>query len=356
MDKSKHRAAHVFVSNLVNARPHLALLAIAVAALFATPASAQTSETFFKDKTVKVMVGHPPGGSFDFYARLAAEMLKAHLPGVANVIVENKPGGGGLLATAQFFAQAPRDGTMLAVFPETITNTQVFDPAMARWKVEEMSYVGSFAPVNNAFVRHGNAAFKTPDELRKRETNVGCSGVASQSYQFPAMLKALDGFNFKMICGYPGAAQFILALEKGEVDLVSNAWNTWRVTHTEQLKRGEFVPFIQVGIKRNRELPNVPLMQEVVRDAEAKQIVELASAGAAIGRSLLAPPGLAAERVAYLRAVFDKMVKDPAMIELAAKRNLDLEPTAGVELQAIVEKVLKTPKSLIEKTAAAMKG
>ena len=321
----------------------------------AASAQAQSAEQPFKDKTVKVMVGHAPGGSFDFYARLAAEMLKKHLPGVASVVVENKPGGGGLLAASQFYAQAPRDGTMLAVFPETLANVQVFDPATAKWKVEEMSYIGSFAPVNNAFVRHKSSAFKSPDDLRPRETNVGCSGVASQSYQFPAMLKALDGFKFKMICGYPGAAQFIMALEKGEVDLVSNAWNTWRLTHKTQLAAGEFVPFIQVGIKRHRELAEVPLMQEVARDAEAKRIIELASAGAAIGRALLAPPGLSVERIAYLRAVFDKMVRDPEMIELAAKRNLELEPTSGADLQGVVDRIIKTPKGLIEKAAEAMK-
>ena len=322
----------------------------------ATSAFAQTSDAFFKDKTVKIMVGHAPGGSFDFYARLGAEMLKKHLPGVANVVVENKPGGGGIVATAHFYVQAPRDGTTLAVFPETLANVQVFEPAAAKWKVEEMAYIGSFAPVNNAFVRRGDAPFKSVEDLRGRETNIGCSGVGSQSYQFPAMLKALENLKFKMICGYPGAAQFILALEKGEVDVVSNAWNTWRVTHTAQLARGEFVPFIQVGIKRNRELADVPLMQEVVSDPQGKQVVEVSSAGAAIGRALIAPPGVPAERIAFLRAVFDKMVADPEMIELAKKRNLDLEPTPGIELDAIVKKILTTPKAIIDKAADAMKG
>ena len=332
------------------------ILTALVALSLTVPAAAQTSDTYFKDKTVKVMVGHPPGGSFDFYARLAADMLKKHLPGVASVVVENKPGGGGLLATSQFYAQGARDGTQLAVFPETLANVEVLDPGTAKWKTAEMSYIGSFAPVNNAFVRKGDAPFKTPDDLRAlKNVNVGCSGVASQSYQFPAMLAALDGFSFKMICGYPGAAQFILALEKGEVDLVSNAWNTWRVTHKTQLGKGEFVPFIQVGVKRHAELPDVPLMQEVVRDPAAKRAVEFVSAGAAIGRSLIAPPGLPSERVAYLRGVFDKMVRDPEMIELAAKRNLELLPTPGADLQEIAAKVLAAPKEIVDKAAAAMK-
>ena len=334
----------------------LAAAAAAIAVAIAPQAAAQGPDGFFKDKAVKVMVGHAPGGSFDFYARLAADMLKKHLPGVASVVVENKPGGGGVVAANHFHVQGARDGTQLAVFPETLANMQVFEPAAARWKIEEMAYIGSFAPVNNMFVRRRNAPAKTPEEMRRVESNVGCAGVASQSFQHPALLKSLGGFKFRMVCGYPGSAEYILAMEKGEVDIVSNAWNLFRITHLKSFAAGDLVAFAQVGRAPNRELPDVPMLQDLVADAEAKRVIALVSLSAGIGRALLAPPGVPADRIAFLRGVFDKMVRDPEMIELARKRNLELDPTPGAELQKIVDQIITAPRELIEKAAKAMAG
>ncbi len=318
-------------------------------------ATAQDSATFYKDKAVKIMVGHSPGGSFDFYARLGAEMLKKHLPGVGSVTVENKPGGGGLVATAFFYANGAKDGTQLAVFPEGISAMEVFDPTKARWKTQEMSYIGSFAPVNNVFIMLKDKALPDLKVMKTQEVIFGCVGVGSQGYSYPAMLRGLGGYKIKLVCGYPGSAELGLALDKREVDVTSNAWNALRVTHMDRIKSGEIVPVMQAGLKRNKEVANVPLIQELVDDAEGKRVIEYGSLVAGIGRSLLAPPGLPAERVAYLRQVFDKMVADPEMIELAAKRRLELDPTPGAEVQKIVDRIIGAPKDLIAKAAAAMK-
>ncbi len=328
---------------------------IALCAASAGLAQEQQAD-FYKDKTIKVMVGHPPGGSYDFYARLAADMLKVNLPQAKAVIVENKPGGGGLVATSYIYAQAPRDGTVLAVLPETIGNTQVMEPSVGKWKVEEMRYIGSFSPVNTAFVRRKDSPSKTTQDMKRQETIVGCTGTTAQSYQYPALLKVLGGYKFKMICGYPGANEYSIALERGEIDLVSSAWNSWRVTHKRQLENGDLVALIQTGLKRNHELPDVPLMQELVDDPEAKKVIEFASAGAMIGRALLAPPGVPEARIAYLREVFDRMVQDPAMIEMATKRGLELDATPGKTVQGYSDAIVRTPPEVIEKAAQAFKG
>lgn len=324
-----------------------------VAMAMALPATAQ--DAFYKDKAVRIMVGHSPGGSFDFYARLASEMLKKHLPGVASVTVENKPGGGGLVATAFFYANGARDGTQLAVFPEGISAAEVFEPQNARWKTQEMSYIGSFAPVNNVFIMLKDKALPDLKLMKTQEVIFGCVGVGSQGYSYPAMLKGLGGYKIKLVCGYPGSAELQLALDKREVEVASNAWNALRVTHLSRIKSGEVVPIMQAGLKRNRELANVPLLQDLLDDPKAKEVMEYGSLVAGIGRSLLAPPGLPPERIAFLRAVFDKMVRDPEMVELATKRGLELDPTPGVEVQKIVGRIINAPKDLIEKAATAMK-
>jgi tripartite-type tricarboxylate transporter receptor subunit TctC len=316
-------------------------------------ALAQSPADFYKDKTVRVLVGHPPGGSYDFYARLAADMLKANLPGVKAVIVENKPGGGGLVATSWFFAQAPHDGTVLAVLPETIGNTQLMEPEVGKWNVERLRYIGSFASANSVFMRRRDSPSKTAEDMKQKETIVGCTGTTAQSYQYPALLKALGGFKFKMICGYPGANEYSVALERGEIDLVSSAWNSWRVTHRRQIDTGDLVAVIQAGLKRNRELPNVPLMQELVDDPVARNVIDFASAGSMIGRALLAPPDVPADRIEYLRAIFDKMTSDPAMKAMADQRALELDPSPGAMVQGYSDAIAKTPPEVVKKAVAA---
>ena len=335
---------------------HVIPALLAGAACLAACTSALAEDSFYKDKTIRIIVGHPPGGSYDFYARLAADMLKVHVPEAKAVIVENKPGGGGLVATSWFVSQAPRDGTVLGLLPETIGNTQLMEPDVGKWNVKELNYIGSFSPVNSVFMRRKNSPSKTPQDMKNQETIVGCTGTNAQSYQYPALLKVLGNYKFKMICGYPGANEYTVALERGEIDLVSSAWNSWKVTHVAQMKAGDLIPVIQAGLTRTKDLPDVPLMQELVDDPVAKKVIEFTSAGAQIGRALLAPPGLPPERVAFLRATFDKMVKDPAMIEMAAKRSLDLEPSTGTIVQGYSDAIAATPADVVAKAVAAFKG
>ncbi|HEX2727110.1 MAG TPA: tripartite tricarboxylate transporter substrate-binding protein [Beijerinckiaceae bacterium] len=332
------------------------LLASLVGLAGTLPVPAQTPEQFYKGKTIRIMLGHPPGGSYDLYARLAADFMGKYIPGHPNIIVEHKPGGGGVVATAFFYAQSPKDGTVMGLFPETIAHTQLLEPEVGKWKVQEMSYVGSFASVNPAFVVRKGAAAKTPEEMRKTSIVAGCTGKNSQSYQFPAMLNALGGFKFKIVCGYKGSADSTLAMERGEVDLVSSAWNSWRAAHRGPIGTGELIPVIQGGLKRNRELANVPLMQELVEDPKARQVLEFASAGASIGRALIVPPGVPADRLAALRAAFDKVVQDPEFIASAEKRGAELDPTPGAEVDKFRDKIMGAPQDLIEAADKAMGG
>lgn len=332
-----------------------AALAVWMAGFAATPAvAAQSVEQFYKGSTVTILLGQPPGGSYDLYARLAADHMRRFIPGNPAVTVQYKPGGGGAVAVAYFYEQAPQDGSMLGLFSETIGQTQLVEPAIGKWKLQDMTYIGSFSTVNAAFVRRKGAPAKTVDEMRKVTMNVGCTGKTSQSYQSPAMLKNLAGFKFNLICGYPGSAEYVLALEKGEVDMVSSAWNQWSSAHPQKIASGEFVPVIQSGLKRHKDLANVPLMQELVDDPQVKKGFEFSSAGAAIGRALLAPPKVPQDRIEALRAAFDKTVKDPEFIADAKKRGAELDPTPGVEVQKASLAIINSPKDVIELATKGM--
>ncbi|MBX9776495.1 MAG: hypothetical protein K2Y71_19115 [Xanthobacteraceae bacterium] len=332
----------------------VATLAIACGLGAASPAVAQSPEEFYKGKTITIVLGHPPGGSYDLYARLAADHLTRFIPGNPNVIVQHRPGGGGVAAVRWFYALAPRDGTAMGLFPETIGHTQLLTPEQGKWKVEEMTYIGSFAPSNAAFVVRKGAPAITPNAMRKTSVVVACTGVNSQSYQYPAALKELGGFKFNIVCGYPGSAEVMLAIHRAEADMFSGSWHVWRATQQAGLKDGSLIPVIQGGLKREQDLPNVPLMQELVDDPRRKKILEFISAGSAIGRALIAPSNVPADRIAALRTAFDRLVQDPAFQADAAKRSADLEPEGGATVQGYSEAIAKAPKDIIEAAALAM--
>ncbi|MPZ39653.1 MAG: hypothetical protein GEU95_16660 [Rhizobiales bacterium] len=331
----------------------IATLAV-ICGLGAAPAAAQTPEQFYKDKTITIVLGHPPGGSYDLYARLAADHMKRFIPGNPNIIVQHRPGGGGVAAVRWFYAQAPRDGTAMGLFTETIGHTQLLAPEQGKWKLEEMTYVGSFTPSNAAFVVRKNAPAITADGMRKTPVTVACTGVNSQSYQYPASLKELGGFKFIIVCGYPGSAEVMLAVHRAEADMFSGSWHVWRATQQAGLKDGSLIPVIQGGLKRTRDLANVPLMQELVTGERTKRIIEFISAGSAIGRALIAPPGVPADRIAALRDAFDKLVQDKAFQADAAKRSADLEPASGAVVQGYSDAIAKAPKDIIEAAAVAV--
>jgi tripartite-type tricarboxylate transporter receptor subunit TctC len=332
----------------------VATLAVICAIGAGSPAAAQSPEEFYKGKTVTIVLGHPPGGSYDLYARLAADHMKRFIPGNPNIIVQHRPGGGGVAAVRWFYAQAARDGTAMGLFTETIGHTQLLTPEQGKWKVEEMTYIGTFTPSNAAFVIRKNAPTTSAQGMLKTPVTVACTGVNSQSYQYPASLKELGGFKFIIVCGYPGSAEVMLAIHRAEADMFSGSWHVWRATQQAGLKDGSLIPVIQGGLKRTRDLPKVPLMQELVDDPRKKKIIEFISAGSAIGRALIAPPGVPADRIAALRTAFDKVVQDPAFLADAAKRSADIEPADGPTVQGYSDSIAKASPDIMEAAALAM--
>ena len=141
---------------------------------------------------------------------------------------------------------------MISLFPETLAHTQMLEPEVGKWKVQEMTYIGSFAPVNTAYVVRKGAPAKTPEEMRTKTNTVGCSGVNSQSYQLPAMLKNLGGPEVQSCLRLSRRHRYASRLDSGEVDMVSSAWNSLRSGHKGELERGEMIPVIQSGLSARR--------------------------------------------------------------------------------------------------------
>jgi tripartite-type tricarboxylate transporter receptor subunit TctC len=330
-----------------------AMLCAAVA--FGPQAVAQeTPEEFYKGKVLTILIGHPPGGTYDLYAQLTARHIGKYIPGTPSVVVQGMPGGGGSLAAAHFAAKAPRDGSMIALFPETLAHTQLLNPEESRWDMREMRYLGSFAPASSVMMIRKGAEAQTVEDLYKVETSVACSGRTTASSQAPAIMRYLTGMKLKMVCGYEGGSATILALLRGEVDIAANIWTTWKINHQTEMKAGDIRPLVQFGLRRLADLPDVPTMDELVEDPKAKAAMQLFSAGGDIGRALLTPPEMPDDRFEVLAAAFDKMVADPEFIADAESKGAPLSPVNAKGVQEIVAGIFAASPETVALLGEAM--
>jgi tripartite-type tricarboxylate transporter receptor subunit TctC len=329
---------------------------LALGALTSAPAKADPIADFYKGRDLTLLVGYPPAGSYGAYARLAAQHIGKYIPGKPNVIVKNMAGGGSLRATNYLYNVAPKNGMMLGLVADTIAVSQLLYPKKAKFDAAKMPYVGGFTPINPVVMIRSDHKAKTFEDTLKHEVVVGCTGAGSQSYIMPRALKEILGAKIKLVCGYGGSAAMTLALERGDLNAQSSAWASWRIRHMDAIKKGELIPLVQIGLKREKELPNVRLMHELTNDPDKMKVLKFLSVGGAVGRTIIAPPGIPADRLKALRTAFNQMVKDPAFLADAKKRRANIEPATGEEVDAITKEALATPAKLVKTAADALKG
>lgn len=317
-----------------------------------TAVQAQSVAEFYSGKTISIVVGAGEGGAYSIYGQLAGEYLRKLLPGHPTVIVQSMPGAGGIKATDYLASVAPRDGTALGMLLDLAAATQMLQPRAVRYDLSKFSVVGSFVTDNPVVMVRSDTGVRNFAEFKVKPIIVGASGKGSQTYIHPALLKDVLGAQLKIVTGYRGSSDISLALERNEVQAQSATWVSWKARHTDWIKQQMIIPIVQVGLKKELELPDVPLMSELAATEEDRQVLAFMSSGSQIGRALFAPPGVPADRIAVLRSAFDAMVKDPGFIEAAAKRKLVIAPTAGTEVQAIIGQVVSYSPAVIKRAAA----
>ena len=335
----------------------LALITVATAmGLIAasSPAAAGSVEDLYKGRNLTILLGHPPGGSYDLYAQLAATHMGKYIPGNPNVIVQHQPGGGGRKAAANYLKNVAADGLTIALLPDTLAHIQLLTPERGKWDASKIRYIGRFAPANAAFAVRKGAPATTIDGMRKTQLIAACTGKSSRSAQMPAMLKNVAGMKFKLICGYKGSKKATLAVLRGEADIVSKNWASFKSGDASELKAGNIKIVLQAGLQRDPDLPDVPLLHEIVDDPQAKSVLRFVSSGAPIGRSLMAKPGTPDDVVMALRAAFQKMIKDEAFLADAAKRKAIINPATGEEVEAVNQEIFQVDAGLIKAAQAAI--
>jgi tripartite-type tricarboxylate transporter receptor subunit TctC len=319
----------------------------------AVPAAAQSSvETFYKGRTVELVVGTLPGGGYDLYGRLIARYLGKHIPGAPTVIVRNMPGAGHLRMANWLYNAAPRDGTVLATTPQSIAIEQALRTDGVQYDAGKFTYIGRVAPVVEVTYTWHTSPTKSIADARTRETVMGGSGAASPTVFYLKALNALAGTKFRVVAGFRGVSETELAVQRGEVEGGTKAWASMKVDNAQWLRDKQVNIILQYALERAPDLPHVPMMAELGLDARASAALKLFAAGNAMGRSIFATPSIPAERVAALRKAFMDTVNDPELIAFTKERNIDLGPALAGD---VVAKIVMETLSVSPETATQVK-
>ena len=334
----------------------ISALALFAAEAMLSPASssAQPTADFFAGKTISIFVATGEGGAYSLYAQLAAEHMRKHLPGNPTMIVQNLPGAGGIRTADYLQNVAPKDGTAIAMLLDLVAVTQMLRPRTVKYDVAKFAVIGSVVTDNPVVMVRADTGVQSFQDLKTTQVIAGASGNGSQTYIHPALMKEVLGAKIKIVTGYRGSSDISLALERGEVQAQSATWVSWKARHTDWIKDKKIIPVAQVGLKKEPELPDVPLMSELATSDDDRQVLEFMSSGSQVGRFLAAPPGVPADRIAALRHAFDAMVEDKDFLQAAAKQKLAVKATPGPEVQAIIQKVVSYSPAIIQRARDAI--
>jgi tripartite-type tricarboxylate transporter receptor subunit TctC len=316
---------------------------------------AQEAAPSFAGKTITLVVGFGAGGGYDLYARLLARYLGHHIPGSPNVIVQNMEGAGGVRAANHVYSIAPKDGTVIAAVNQGAAMFQLLGGKGAQYDPARFNWLGSMAYSNNTVYVWNTSRVKTIEDATKFETSMAGSGIISDANIYPAILNALVGTKFKIINGYTGTNESNLALERGEVEgRGGGAYSSLASTRPEWLRDRKISILTQVGFEKEPDLPNAPLLINLVKTEEDRQIANLVTLPVAIGYNYWLAPEVPAERMKILREAFAATMKDPALAEEARKQSLEIRPKTGEQLEKMVRDASTIPKAILQRAATIL--
>jgi tripartite-type tricarboxylate transporter receptor subunit TctC len=354
------RLSAVAVKELLMARGQIgnAFLAVCTAIALATPACAQTVADFYSGKQIALVIGYGAGGGYDLYARMLGRFIGAHIPGHPTIVPQNMPGAGSRSAANWLYRVAPQDGTVIACLGQATPTDQALGQPGVQFDAGKFNWIGNLSLVNNFLFVSAASGVTTFAQAKTKQLAIGATGASSPSVLYPQVSNNLLGSKFKIIAGYPGGGDINIAIERHELDgRGSDSWASMKTTHPDWLRNHTINVLFQVGPQREADLANVPLWTDLAANDDQRQVLTLLSGDVAVGRPILTPPNVPADRVTALRQAFIDTMRDPQFIAAAKQANMEMNPMGGDELQQIVEQIVSSPPRILAmaKEAIAIK-
>lgn len=331
-------------------------LAVLLFSLWSHDVLAQTS--FYEGKTVKIIVGYPAGTTHDTWARLSAQYMSKYIPGNPNFMVQSMTGAGSMVAANYVYGIAKPDGLTLGTFNAALYFEQLIGRKEVQFDWPKMTWIGSSTPATRLFYIRADSPYATIQDLRKASEppKCGTSGRGTTGYILPKLFEETLGLKLAIVTGYPGGGEIDLAIEKGEIQCNSTSlsvffgrepFHTWR-------KKNFVRVLIQTGRKRDNRLPDVPTIYELMDqyktpESSRRLTTVFLDAGRFGSWPIVSAPGIPEERVKILRDAFMKAANDPTLMAEANKKQLEVEPIRGEELESLAKEVMVQPREVIER-------
>lgn len=327
----------------------------AAALLLGPCARADEATDFYQGKTVTLYVGYPPGGAYDIYARLIGRHMTRHMPGQPQFVVRHKPGAASLNLVNELYNVLPRDGSVIGLFARSIALSRLLGREGTNYDPVALNWIGSANnEVSICGVWHGVGVRSTADFL-SRPLVFAANAPGAESDVYPNILNSLIGTRFKVVAGYPGVNDLTLALERGEADARCGwSWGSLKAAKPDWIRDKKIYIAVQFATAKHPELPDVPLATELARSDEERAALELILTQQVMGRPFAAPPRVPLARVAALRHAFERTIRDPEFLAEADKLALEIDLVSGEMLQAMVERMFRSPREIVEAARRAI--
>lgn len=338
-------------------RNQIAALSFALITVSATGTSA-LSDDFYKGKNVQIIIATGPGAAYDFFGRLVARHIGHFIPGSPSVTAQNMPGASGFRAANHLFNVAAKDGTVLGTFNNAIAYYQTVEQLGIQYRAEDFSWIGAIPQDTPLVAVRSSTGVRTIEDAKRIEVAMGATGAGGNFAGHVAILNSFLGTKFKIVTGYDSGATINMAIERGEVSGKANTtWPAYKSLAADWVRDGSIIPLVQFGLRKDPELPSVPLLTELATDEEQRRIFELVASTAAIGQPFAAPPKISADRLNLLRKAFESAVSNSAFRAEAIKVSgqTSMEPISGSQLETMVLRTVSTPSALVERLRQGMR-
>ena len=278
--------------------------------------------------------------------------MTKHIPGNPTIVPRNLPGAGGLIAANTLYNNTAPDGLTFAGLTNGAAMDPLFGERAARFYAQRFGWIGSIGKLDNICITWQGSPLTRIEQAKARDVAVSASGAGGNSSIMPRILNQFLGTKFRVIGGYTEGSGTTLALERGEVDGVCGlSYSTLKTMHPDWFRDRKVNILVQIGLQKQRDLPDVPNALDLVTNPEDKQVLQLILARQEMGRPFAMPPGVPADRVAILRAAFEATLKDPAFIADAARLQMEIDPLTGAEIETLLRTAYAAPRGIVQRAA-----
>jgi tripartite-type tricarboxylate transporter receptor subunit TctC len=331
---------------------HFAIIAMMLGVT--VPATAQPAEEFFRGKRELIFItSSNVGGGYDSYSRLLARYLSKYLPGNPRYVVQNMLGGGGIRAANFLYNVAPKDGSVIALIDRGMPTAPLLygEKSQARFDAVKFAWIGSLMRETGMGVIAARSRVKTIEDAKVHPIHFGATGPETDPAMYARLTNELVGTKIKVINGYKGQPEQFQAVERGELDgLFMSGWSgPGRAYVRDQMTRDQMRLLVQMAPTRDPEHADTPTLLDLVSAPEDRAIVELVLDRVAVGRPVIGPPEVPADRIAMLRVAFNMAVADPDFRKEAMLQRLAIDPMNGDDAEGTINRLYRTPAGILDR-------